>query len=55
MVFLTNLERRPFSNSNTPGQAKPIIDSVYKFDDVLSAYGKILTGHARGKIVVEIA
>ena len=37
------------------GKVKPVIDSVYKFDDVLSAYDKILTGHARGKVVVEIA
>ena len=37
------------------GNVKPIIDSVYNFDDVLSAYDKILTGHARGKVVVEIS
>lgn len=37
------------------GKVKPVIDSVYKFDDVLSAYDKILTGHTRGKVVVEIA
>ncbi|KAF9790683.1 hypothetical protein BJ322DRAFT_1135184 [Thelephora terrestris] len=39
----------------TDGKVKPFIDSVYKFDDVLSAYDKILIGHARGKIVVETA
>ena len=37
------------------GNVRPFIDSVYKFDDVLSAYDKILTGHARGKVVVEVA
>ena len=37
------------------GKVKPVIDSVYKFDDVLSAYDKILTSRARGKVVVEIA
>lgn len=37
------------------GKAKPIIDSVHKFDDVLSAYDTILTGHTRGKVVVEIS
>jgi len=37
------------------GKVKHVIDSVYKFDDVLSAYDRILTGHARGKVVVEIA
>lgn len=37
------------------GKVKPVIDSVHKFDDVLGAYDRILTGHARGKVVVEIA
>ena len=37
------------------GKAKPFTDSVYKLDDVLSAYDRILTGRARGKVVVEIA
>ena len=37
------------------GKVKPFIDSVYKFDDVLSAYDRILTSHARGKVVVEVA
>ncbi|KAF9647155.1 NAD(P)-binding protein [Thelephora ganbajun] len=39
----------------TDGKVKPVIDSVYKFEDVLSAYDKILTGHARGKVVVEVS
>lgn len=37
------------------GKVKPVIDSVYKFDDVYSAYDKLMTGHARGKVVVEVA
>ena len=37
------------------GKIKPVIDSVYKFDDTLSAFDKLSTGHARGKVVVEIA
>ena len=37
------------------GKVKPVIDSVHKFDDVLGAYDRILTGHVRGKVVVEIA
>lgn len=37
------------------GRVKPVIDSVYKFDEVLSAYERILTSRARGKVVVEIA
>jgi len=36
------------------GKIKPVIDSVYKFDDVLSAYDRILTGRARGKVIVEV-
>jgi len=39
----------------TDGKVKHVIDSVHKFDDVYSAYDKIMTGHARGKVVVEIS
>ena len=48
---------RPILNQNLfhTGKAKPVIDSVHKFDDVFSAYDTILTGHARGKVVVEVA
>ena len=37
------------------GKVKPVIDLVHKFDDVYSAYDKLMTGHARGKVVIEIA
>ena len=37
------------------GKVKPVIDSVYKFDDVYGAYDKLMTGHARGKVVIEVA
>ena len=37
------------------GKVKPVIDSVYKFDDVYSAYDKLMTRHARGKVVIEVA
>jgi hypothetical protein len=33
---------------------KPVVDSIYKFEDALQAYDKIRTGRAKGKIVVEI-
>jgi len=36
------------------GEVKPVIDSVYRFDDVYSAYDKLMTGHARGKVVIEV-
>lgn len=37
------------------GKIKPVIDSVYKFDDVYGAYDKLMTTHARGKVVIEVA
>jgi len=37
------------------GKVKPVIDSVYKFDDVYSAYDKLMTERARGKVVIEVA
>ena len=36
------------------GKVKPVVDSVHKFDDVYSAYEKLMTGHARGKVVIEV-
>ena len=36
------------------GKVKPVIDSVHKFNDVYSAYDKLMTGHARGKVVIEV-
>lgn len=51
--FFARLPSNP--NILSAGKVKPVIDSVHKFDDVLSAYDRILTGHARGKVVVEVA
>ncbi|KAH7924555.1 NAD(P)-binding protein [Leucogyrophana mollusca] len=36
------------------GKLKPAVDSVYEFEDALSAYERILTGRARGKVVVRV-
>ncbi|EKX54158.1 hypothetical protein GUITHDRAFT_63902 [Guillardia theta CCMP2712] len=36
------------------GQVKPVIDSVFSFEDALAAFAKSREGHAGGKIVVEI-
>jgi NADPH:quinone reductase-like Zn-dependent oxidoreductase len=36
------------------GKAKPVIDSVYPFEKVLDAYAKLKTGHAQGKIVIQV-
>jgi len=34
---------------------KPKVDSVFDFKDVLKAYERIMTGHARGKVVVKVS
>jgi NADPH:quinone reductase-like Zn-dependent oxidoreductase len=35
-------------------QLKPLIDSVFTFDQLKEAYYKMKAGHARGKIVIEM-
>lgn len=35
------------------GKVKPVVDSVWKFEDALKAYEKLMTNRARGKIIVE--
>ncbi|XP_006458527.1 hypothetical protein AGABI2DRAFT_190805 [Agaricus bisporus var. bisporus H97] len=37
------------------GSVKPIVDSVFEFDDVLKAYERIMSKRATGKVVVKIA
>jgi NADPH:quinone reductase-like Zn-dependent oxidoreductase len=41
-----------YSTKSHPGKVIPVVDSVYKFDDALIAYNRIMTGHARGKVVI---
>ncbi|EAU88249.1 hypothetical protein CC1G_03921 [Coprinopsis cinerea okayama7 len=36
------------------GKLKPLVDSVYNFEDALKAYERILTGRATGKVVVKV-
>ncbi|KAH7108478.1 zinc-binding dehydrogenase-domain-containing protein [Auriculariales sp. MPI-PUGE-AT-0066] len=36
------------------GKLKPVVDSVFEFDDVLNAYEKLMGGHAKGKVVVRV-
>jgi NADPH:quinone reductase-like Zn-dependent oxidoreductase len=31
-----------------------VVDSVYEFEDVLSAYDRIMTSRATGKVVVKV-
>lgn len=35
-------------------QLKPLIDSVFSYDQLQEAYAKMKEGHARGKIVIEM-
>ncbi|KAJ2925209.1 hypothetical protein H1R20_g11890, partial [Candolleomyces eurysporus] len=36
------------------GKVKPLVDSVFKFDDALSAYDRIVTSRATGKVIVQV-
>ncbi|KAF5324836.1 hypothetical protein D9611_004258 [Ephemerocybe angulata] len=37
------------------GKIKPTVDSVYQFHDALSAYEKLLSSRARGKVIVNVS
>lgn len=43
-----------FGSLVAEGSIKPIVDSVYEFDDALKAYERILTSRATGKVVVKV-
>jgi len=34
------------------GKINPVVDSVFKFDEVLQAYDRIMSKHTRGKVVI---
>ena len=36
------------------GTVKPLVDSVFEFEDVLKAYERIMTSRATGKVVVKV-
>ena len=36
------------------GKLKPVVDSVFEFEDALSAYERIMTSRAKGKVVVKV-
>lgn len=38
----------------TSGQMKPVIDSVFKFDDYQKAYERLMSGQITGKVVIEM-
>ena len=50
--FLTFLSRR--HNIVTTGKVKPVVDSVYPFEDALKAYERLMSKRARGKVIVEV-
>jgi NADPH:quinone reductase-like Zn-dependent oxidoreductase len=37
-------------------EVKPVLDSTWKFDDdgIKEAYRRIMTSHARGKVVIQV-
>lgn len=36
------------------GKIKPLVDSVFAFENVLKAYERIMTSRATGKVVVRV-
>jgi len=36
------------------GKVKPLVDSTFAFNDVMKAYERIMTGRAKGKVVVKV-
>lgn len=36
------------------GKLKPVVDTVFGFDQVPDAYAKLKSGHARGKQVIDM-
>lgn len=37
------------------GEVKPVVDRVFAFDDALAAFAHLETGHARGKVVLDLS
>ena len=36
------------------GKVKPLVDSVYSFEDTLKAYERLQTGRVTGKVIVKV-
>lgn len=36
------------------GEVKPIVDSVWKFEEFGEAFVKVESGHTRGKVIIEV-
>ncbi|KAF6764758.1 quinone oxidoreductase [Ephemerocybe angulata] len=37
------------------GKMKPTVDSVHEFNDILGAYERVMSGRARGKVIINIS
>ncbi|TBU45081.1 NAD(P)-binding protein [Dichomitus squalens] len=47
-------ELEAFAKLVEEGKVKPLVDSVFSFEDTLKAYERIKTGRATGKVVVKV-
>lgn len=53
MVRLSTIIDASYSFSAS-GKVKPVVDSVFAFEDVLKGYERVLSGRAVGKIIVKV-
>lgn len=53
-VFFGENMHRNIDYEPLEGKFKPIVDSVYEFDNVLGAYDRLMTKRATGKVVVKV-
>jgi NADPH:quinone reductase-like Zn-dependent oxidoreductase len=45
---------RSVHSTTTAGKIKPVIDSVFSFEDTLEAYKRIMSYRARGKVIIMV-
>ncbi|KAH9919581.1 hypothetical protein B0H21DRAFT_702118 [Amylocystis lapponica] len=50
----TKEDLQQFARYIAEGKVKPLVDSVFAFEDTLKAYERIMTGRATGKVVVKV-
>jgi NADPH:quinone reductase-like Zn-dependent oxidoreductase len=43
-----------FAELVTQGKIKPVVDSVFSFEDALKAYDRIMSSRAKGKVVIKV-
>ncbi|KAF5358032.1 hypothetical protein D9756_001938 [Leucocoprinus leucothites] len=56
LVAVTNKpnDLRAIQGLVAEGSVKPVVDSVYAFEDVLQAYDRLMSTHATGKVVIKV-